>query len=283
MDALFRTSGGPSHSGASLRLPFQSSFGPPTPPTTSIGLGLNAALSGEYKRGPYKLINASLTQHFIATTATNDRSEHSIRSPIERLNDLDVGQLVFSNSKARIAMGGANSVEFFSYTDVNAYLEEFCDQFKDAQSVKSKFNFVGVIKNTVTPNGSTAYPRNVMNSRMLNVVVSQKASICNVFTSKILSGQKLWFVIRKKEMRRKRKYAGSDRQTCYQLEPWTSSDSDHPTPIQMHEWEAKEEDLIYIGRSMECFDEMRSPGSRASHIACTKGIDMRKLDIFVKV
>jgi hypothetical protein len=245
-------------------------------------------VKGDYKKGPYKLINRSITQHFIATCGTQDVQSRDSKSPLERLNKLDVGDFVFSKSDARIPTGGPSSVEFFKLEDVNEYLRMHASKFNSVSDVRNAFKFVGVIKNTVDPNGSTAYPRSNMNNRMLNVVVSQKASARNVFRSKILSGQKLWFVIQKTRPDKTRKRTFMQAQDCYELTPWTSCDSDYPKPCDLDFFDITPDEehaaLIYVGKALECFfSDMGGSGSRMASVAAQKGIDMKKLELFVKI
>ena len=124
---------------------------------------------------------------------------------------------------------------------------------------------------------------------MLNVVVSQKASARNVYRSKMLSGQKLWFVIEKQSYSlstgRKRsaeEMHESTRDYYFQLKPWTESYADIPRPKDLDKLQVplkKYRDcLIYVGRVAESsFNDMPDVKTIPQYI------DMKKLELFVKI
>lgn len=288
MDGLFALSGSPAHPNASLSLPFQSSFGAPKPPTTTLSVPFGN-VSGDLKTGPYKQINRSITQHFIASyNHSNAHTQGSFKSPLERLNRIDVGDFVFSDSTTTFNENSPSMVEFYTLGEVNDYLRDNPQEFEDCTAVKSRFLFTGVVKNTVEPNGSTAYPRTNMRNRMLNVVVSQKASARNVFRYKMLSGQKLWFVIVKKQLEKstgKRSATEMERGGYghyFEIRPWTQPCSDFPRPKDMLELGIPLTNyrncLIYVGRVAESsFNDMLGAEG------LQKKMDMKKLELFVKI
>ena len=252
--------GGRKPPSASLDLPFPTSYGAPSPASASLGVPFPVS-GGTPLTGPTTFVNRSLTHHYVACYDVGSRNSRI--SPQERLKNLRVGDLVFVRSQTPGLDGvspdsllkfsvppGSTTVEMFNILQLNEWLHERSLMggrygkdnecyYKDASEVLRDVLFIGSVRNTVDTNGSLSMSQND-SSRMMNVVVSKKASILNVFPYLSLAGQDLWLIVKKVPCnsvlgRRKDRDGGSDADNSTPCKmrwivlPWTSTESSRPS------------------------------------------------------
>lgn len=296
-ESVFRNSV-PTPPSTSINLPFATSFGPPTPVSNNIGVPFQVS-GGTPFSGPTTFINKSITQHFVTSYDVNN---NCLISSEERVSNLKVGDLVFARTRSGPArfnnpecilkfptIPGATTVELFNITQLNDWLKERCYKhekfnlesgyYKNASELLQEFCFLGSIKNTVDANGrfGSVYG-NKNTSRMLNLVVSKKASTLNIFPYVTLGAQDLWFIIKKIDVdnsknengKRTRDYgamSSTKPQKTWAVIPWTDPNSSRPS---LRHLAYKEDDgqiafgtCVHVGKASDtCLDFGSDYGSK---------------------
>lgn len=267
-----------------LSLPFRSSFGAPAPVSTNLGVPFPVS-GGDVIKGPTKFINQSVTHHYVASYDINDlKSKFSSQ---ERVKNLNVGDMVFArgnppglggtpDSRVKFPMtGGSTTVELFNVPQLNNWLKERCEThtqynkkdgyYESPSDLLKEFYFLGVIKNSVDSNGGFDVSRR-NTSRMLNLVVSKKATALNIFPYIIMSGQNLWFIVKKVPY--ENNLNGKRIRPCrmrWMIIPWTSTEHSRPPMNRLVYYEGSDDKgpgkmkagtCIYVGKAAQTVLDM---------------------------
>lgn len=281
-ESVFRNSV-PNPPSTSLNLPFANSFGPPTPASNNLGIPFPVS-GGTPFGGPTTFVNKSITQHFVTSYDVN--GSKSVLSSQERVTKLKIGDLVFLRSRSGPSVlknpeaclkfptvPGATTVEMFNIVQLNKWLAERSydhrkydmepGYYKNASELLQEFCFIGSIKNTVDSNGAyTSAYGNRQTSRMLNVVVSKRASVLNIFPYLTLASQELWFIIKKVDCEKNqngKRDRNKPKMKRWVVIPWTDSDASRPTlkhlSYEDEEGHTQFGTCIHVGKALDtCVD-----------------------------